>query len=586
MRLVSATFIRRLFDLLTEPSPLVSDLEGRRKARTLAILSLAAIGSTILSLLLTKEPVSTNTAMIVVSIAFTLFNYGLCRTRYYWIGVFIATTCSVGITLAIVAFVPFNGLAATTFIIPAILLSTLFWSARITALIAVIEIVGALLLARFTPESVPDMYLTFSYLVSIAGFIVLVSALRQHTTSELQARTRELAASEARYRGLFEATPVPLWEEDFSQIRRFLDNLRGQGVHDLRKYLEANPTVIDEAMSHLQILDVNRAALHSVRETDKARLLGNLKGMIQPENRRSFLDQLMAMAAGHTEYQGENRHLTLAGDHNYLNVRWSAMPGYEADLSRAVVQVLDVTDRYEADQQRVELVVERERVAVLQQFISSVHHDLMTPVTALKTGLYLLDKTITDDKQRERIERLNIQVSFLEKLIQDMLMMSRLDKLVQDDLQLHADDLNALINGLVNYYQPIANSKRLKLERDIQSPIPSVRMDTEQLKRAFANLIDNALKFTPEGGTISVVTEQKAGGICVEIRDTGPGVSDDETERIFERFYRGATHRPSDGGTGLGLTISRKIIEAHGGQISVHQAEKGGAIFRVLLPNI
>lgn len=585
MHSVPVTFIR-LFDFLTEPSPVVLDTEGRRKARTLAILSLAAIGSMILSLLLTKEPASMNPTMIIVSVIFTLFNYWLCRTRYYWIGVLIATTCSVGITLAIVAFVPFNGLAATTFIVPAILLSTLFWSARITALIAVIEIVGALPLARFTPESVPDVYLTFSYLVSIAGFIVLVSALRQHTTTELQARTRELAASEARYRGLFEATPVPLWEEDFSQIRRFLDKLRAQGINDLREYFKANPSLIDEAMSHLQILDVNRAALHSVNETDKARLLGSPKGMIQPENRPSFLDQLMAMAAGHTEYQGENRHLTLAGDRSYLNVRWSAMPGYEDDLSRAVVQISDVTDRYEADQQRVELAVERERVVVLQQFISSVHHDLMTPVTALKTGLYLLDKTSTDDKQRERIERLNTQVSFLEKLIQDMLMMSRLDKLVQDDLLLHADDLNALINGLVNYYQPIAESKRLKLERDMQSAIPSVRMDTEQLKRAFANVIDNALKFTPEGGTITIMTKQTPEGICVDIQDTGPGVSDDETERIFERFYRGATHRPSDGGTGLGLTISRKIIEAHGGQISVHQAEKGGAIFRVLLPNI
>ncbi len=579
------THVYWLFDRLTEPASSVTDPEARRKARTLAILSLAAIISIAGAVALNRNPTVDNAAIILIATIFTMFNYGLCRTRYYRIGLVIATTCSVVITLAIVASVSFNGLAATTFIIPAILLSTLFWSARITALIAVIEIVCALPLARFTPETVPDTILTFSYLVSLAGFIVLVSVLRQRTTSELQARTHELAASESRYRGLFEATPVPLWEEDFSGIRSYLDNLRAQGVHNLRAYLEANPTTIDEAMSQMRVLDVNRATLDSLGMTDKASLLGSPKGMLQPENRASFLNQLLATANRELEYEGENRHLTLAGEHRYLNVRWSVMPGHEEHLSRAVVQVLDVTDRYQAEEQRLELAVERERVAVLQQFINSVHHDLMTPVTALKTGLYLLDKTATDDKQRERVQRLDTQVSFLEKLIQDMLMMSRLDSLVRDEMQLHADDLNALVNGLVSYYLPIAHSKNLKIERVIQQGIPSVRMDTDQLKRAFANVLDNALKFTPDNGTITVITEQSAGGICVDIRDTGPGIPDDQTERIFERFYRGARHRPSDGGTGLGLTIARKIIEAHGGKITVHRADTGGAIFRVWLPS-
>lgn len=578
--------IQRIFDCLTEASAEVTRSESRRKARTLAVLSFGAVFAIVVSVVFNRRSDQENTAIIVLSFIFTLVNYGLSRTRYYMIGITISTLYSVVVTLAIVAFSPLSGFSATVFIIPAILFSTLFWSARITALIAAVEITGGLLLARFTPESVPDIYSAFSYLLIIAVFIVLVSVLRQKTNHELETLSRELAISENRYRGLFESTPVPLWEEDLSGVLEFLDGIQAQGVTDLKAHLQANPHLIDEAMSKLRVLDVNRATLQSLGVTDKKSLQGLPQGLIEPENRGAFLPQLMAVATHQAEYESENYQKTIDGGHSYLNVRWSVMPGYEKTFSQVVICVMDVTERYQSEMQRLELAVERERVAVLQHFINNVHHDLMTPVTALKTGLYLLDRTAVDDVQRERIRRLDTQVSFLEKLIKDMLMMLRLDSLVPDDLHFHVDDLNALMNGLVSYYHSLASSKNLKLERLIQGAIPAVRMNSEQLYRALANLLDNAIKFTPDGGTIKIITGRAGSGAYVDIQDTGPGVPDIEAERIFERFYRGEAHRPSDGGAGLGLAITRKIIEAHGGKIMVENGTSCGAIFRVWLPGV
>lgn len=430
----------------------------------------------------------------------------------------------------------------------------------------------------------PRLNLKSFYSTAIAAPIRMMQRLcaRVHV---LSGRTKELAISEARYRDLFETTPIPLWEEDFSEILRHTDKLRASGITDIRAHLIDHPEAIDEAVELMRVVDVNRAALHLDNALTKQDLLTAPSKMIRPENRGGFMEQIVAISERRQHFEGEAFQRTLGGEDLYLSVRWSVMPGHESDLSHVVVSIQNITDRIQAEKQHLELAIERERVAALEQFISGAHHDLMTPVTGLKTGLYLLDRTTTDPLQHERVKRLNEQVLHLEKIIGDFLALSRLDAMLESDLQLHPDDLNALVRQVVQEYQPFARIKQQHLHAQ-ETKLPAVEMDTEQLRRALGSLVDNALRYTGAGSTIVVHTCQEETGVYAEVRDNGPGITPEDMPHIFDQFYRGATHRPSDGGIGVGLAIARKIAEAHGGTLTVASEQGHGAIFRLWLPTV
>jgi len=132
----------------------------------------------------------------------------------------------------------------------------------------------------------------------------------------------------------------------------------------------------------------------------------------------------------------------------------------------------------------------------------------------------------------------------------------------------------------------VAGSDRAVLVRNEVGPeLPPLRADRERLHQVLFNLLDNAFRFTPAGGTVTVAAHAENGSCSVSIEDTGPGVPEEHLARVFERFYRVDSSRSrSDGGTGIGLAIARSVVEAHGGRIWAERGRKGGAIFRFLVP--
>jgi len=161
---------------------------------------------------------------------------------------------------------------------------------------------------------------------------------------------RALAVSEAHFRGLFEYSPISLWEEDFSSVKNSLDALRAEPIGDIRFYLIEHPLIVDECMSKIKVLDVNRRTLELFGAKSKDELLNNLDKVFRDEMRNHFRDELVSLWRGDTLYECEGINYTLGGDPIDIHLRWSVLPGSESTFERVLVSIEDITARKRAEE--------------------------------------------------------------------------------------------------------------------------------------------------------------------------------------------------------------------------------------------
>lgn len=159
-----------------------------------------------------------------------------------------------------------------------------------------------------------------------------------------------LEESDRHFRGLFEHSPNSLWEEDYSTVKQRLDGLRKQGVSDLRNHLNEHPEFVDECMSLIGVIDVNRKTLDLYGAASKTELVENLSKVFRDEMRVHFRDELIDMFDGKLEYEREGINYSLRGEPIYISLRWTVMPGYESNFSRVLVAVNDITARKRAEE--------------------------------------------------------------------------------------------------------------------------------------------------------------------------------------------------------------------------------------------
>ncbi len=159
-----------------------------------------------------------------------------------------------------------------------------------------------------------------------------------------------LRSSEQRYHSLFENTPVSLWEEDFSQGKKYFDDLRARGVTDWRAYFESHPEAVAECASLVTILNVNQATLALLGASDKAELFRGLPQLFTPASLTVFREELITLAEGGRQFESEIVHRTLAGEERIVLLRFSLSPGYEDTLGEVIISMLDITERKQAEQ--------------------------------------------------------------------------------------------------------------------------------------------------------------------------------------------------------------------------------------------
>lgn len=222
----------------------------------------------------------------------------------------------------------------------------------------------------------------------------------------------------------------------------------------------------------------------------------------------------------------------------------------------------------------------------MEQFTADAAHELCTPLTTLRAIVQtaIRSEDLSADTARETLYIVNRQSSRLSKLVQDLLMLCQIDKV--KPTQLSACCMNTIIQELMDEFAAIALSSSITISAEIKpDPLLYVEGDTEQLYRAISNLLSNAIRYTPEGGQVTVTLKQHSTYAIVQVQDTGIGISLEDQSKIFNRFYRVEQGRSQErGGAGLGLAIVQAIVQTHRGCLKVHSEMGKGSIFTIQLP--
>jgi len=221
-----------------------------------------------------------------------------------------------------------------------------------------------------------------------------------------------------------------------------------------------------------------------------------------------------------------------------------------------------------------------------QRFIADASHELRTPLAVLRGETEVaLENTRTVDEYQESLSLIKDEAERLSRIVEDLFILARqpIDapaKLVREPVV-----LNDAVRDCARAAQVLATRKGVQLNVHNTSPPIALSGDEDLLKRMILNLLDNAVKYTPAGGEISLTLERENGNAQIVVRDTGIGIPEQEQSRVFDRFYRVDKARSRTlGGAGLGLSIVRWIVDAHGGKIQIDSSDGVGSVFTVELP--
>ncbi len=223
-----------------------------------------------------------------------------------------------------------------------------------------------------------------------------------------------------------------------------------------------------------------------------------------------------------------------------------------------------------------------------KKFVSDVSHELKTPLATIKL---ICDSIVTTDNPdpamiQDFLGDLSDEVDRLTRLVERLLTLTKMDSSSQTSTNMTPVDFVVMINAIVRKLTPNAQAKNMLLyTEDSAERLEPMLLDYDKIWEAVYNIVDNAIKYTPEGGFVRLSLSLENNNVLLKIADNGLGIPEEERERIFDRFYRLDDSRARDtGGTGLGLAIAKEAVVLHGGDISISSSEEGGSIFTIRLP--
>jgi NtrC-family two-component system sensor histidine kinase KinB len=262
----------------------------------------------------------------------------------------------------------------------------------------------------------------------------------------------------------------------------------------------------------------------------------------------------------------------------------------EAYVERSILPVWDSQNRISGWIIMLRDVSEERRLEQTRELITeTLVHDLRSPLSAILGAAALLQENLEEKDKLDDVSRQSLQVAQragarVMSLVESLLEISRMQS-GRMELSLSPVNLYTLAAAILADCQQQAIDLGIILRNEIPSDLPTIRADPTKLGRVFANILDNALKFTPSGGQVSFLADLQADGrIAVRIRDTGPGIPEEYRQKIFERFTQVPGRVGRRRGSGLGLTFCRLVMEAHGGSIRAEAGPSGGSVFVLTLP--
>lgn len=365
-----------------------------------------------------------------------------------------------------------------------------------------------------------------------------------------------------------------------SLIRRF--GLMAQALHDFK---QTNVEALVDGQQRLQAL------LDSI---DDGLLIIDRQGRLEHANpvaqrqlawETEHLGSTLGQALGHPELDDaaqqvlddkplsappEDLVIEADGERRLLSWRMSPVNHHDGRISGAVMVIHDVTDQ-------------RTFERVRNEFVLRASHELRTPVTGMQMAFSLLrERTHYPDNSREAdlFSTVHEEMQRLVTLINDLLNFSRYQS-GQQKLERVPCDPAELLEHARQRFQAAAAQHDISIELELQTPMPSLLLDRQQMERVLDNLLSNALRYTPDGGEIRLLARHHGERVILSVEDNGEGIPYSQQARIFEPFVQIGRRR---GGAGLGLALCKEIAQLHGGRIGVHSRIGHGTIFYIALP--
>ncbi|MFQ5523920.1 MAG: GAF domain-containing protein [Acidimicrobiia bacterium] len=404
---------------------------------------------------------------------------------------------------------------------------------------------------------------------------VLAGAIERHQSeakrNEAQRRIQE---SERRYRRLFQRSPIAMWELDLTRVAAWLEDLRQQGLTDLRGHLEASPEALDEAIELVRVLDANSAAVSLVGAQDVDQLL---QGFPPPTRttavRQAFTDVFSAMREGLETFQSEFTGTNFAGELLHCVMHYVAgRDGDMLDLSHVIVALADITERMTAEQRLRELVRSKD------ELIASVSHEIRTPLTAVLGFAQLLHdeaEGLSEDERRELLESLVVQSTDVANIVEDLLVAAKADVGDLSVVKLSVDLRAQAAQVLEGWSQTTVD------KIGVAGDHVRCLADPARVRQIIRNLVGNALRYG--GPNIRMEVRAQGPWALLAVIDDGEGVPPEESQRIFEKYQRGTQVPGLTAALGLGLGLSRHLARLMDGDLT-YRRENEETVFELRLP--
>jgi PAS domain S-box-containing protein len=395
---------------------------------------------------------------------------------------------------------------------------------------------------------------------------------------------RAVRASEQRYRHLFDQMPMAMWQVDGRGLAELFTGLRGAGVTDLGTYLDQDPDFLLRMMDALIVEEVNQHTIKMFGAQGRSQLLGPSTFFWQ-RRPDTFRRAMESRFRGLPTFQEETEFVTLDG--REINVLFTAAR-LESNLELSLGGAIDITERIRAQERLQQVQAEfahGARISMLGELTASIAHELNQPLTAIiingEVGLRWLGRQTPDLAEvRDLTTRMIADARRAADIITRIRAMA-----VRREPEQTLVSLDELIRETLLFLQHEVQSRAVMVSHYPAPAAPKVLADRTQLQQVIVNLAVNAMQATAQAGsrdrkiTIRITIPDPASLRCA-VEDSGPGIQQEHFSRLFESFF---TTR--DSGMGMGLSVCRSIIEAHGGRITAdNESVHGGARLSFTLP--
>jgi signal transduction histidine kinase/ActR/RegA family two-component response regulator len=416
-------------------------------------------------------------------------------------------------------------------------------------------------------------------IIQIDGNPIVLIVLRDIT--ERKRVEDALRESEARYRSLFDESPVALWEVDASSMKAYVDGLRHTGIENLTAYFEEHPEDVLSAFMKGRVTDTNRANVELFQADSKEAFLREVPRITTEDSYRESERELVSVSKGKSESEVRDVTVqTFKGEEKRVVYRWSVAPGHERTFDKVLVSVMDITQQKRMEQE-LRKIQKLESLGILA---GGIAHDFNNILTAISTNLSMA--RLYGDLSEDISQMLSDaeSASFRAKtLTRQLLAFSKGGTPVKKTIS-----VSALIRNTADF---ALSGSSVRCAFTLPEDLWLIRADEGQIGQVVQNLIINADQAMPRGGTISIraanvmigekdTLPQKAGKyLRISVSDQGVGISRKDMPSIFDPFFT-----TKQRGSGLGLTTVFSVVKNHGGHVDVDSTVEVGTTFHVYLP--